>query len=108
MITIEYRIGTYYTETTPLHIWTAAEEGEQIGELYVDIDTEVIMNIQVRPDRQGEGIARRLYETADAQLDCIKHAPAWGCTAAGICFAGAMGGETADDDTMALMGIANA
>ena len=97
MITIEYSIGTYYTETTDMHRWFAIEDGERIGELYVDMDREIIMNIEVHEDRRGEGIARSLYEAADQMLDHLKHAPAGGCTPEGLAFAQAVGGEVADD-----------
>ena len=97
MITIEHSTGTYYTETEIMHRWFAVEDGERIGELYVAIDTEVIMNVEVTPERRGEGIARSLYEAADAQLDSLKHAPAAGCTSEGLAFARAVGGEVADD-----------
>ena len=98
MITIEYSIGTYYTETIDMHRWFAIDNGgERIGELYVDMDREIIMNIEVIPGRRGEGIARSLYEAADQMLDHLKHAPAGGCTPEGLAFAQAVGGEVADD-----------
>lgn len=94
---IEYSIGTYYGEAGDLHRWFAIEDGEQIGELYVDIDREIIMNIEVNTDRRGEGIARALYEAANAALSNLKHAPAIACTPEGAAFARAVGGEVADD-----------
>ena len=94
---IQYSTGTYYNEPDEYHRWFAIEDGERIGELYVDIDREIIMNIDVTPDRRGEGIARALYEAADAQLDSLKHAPEAACTPEGLAFAQAMGGEVADD-----------
>ena len=97
MITIEYSTGTYYTETEILHRWFAIEDGERIGELYADMDREIIMNVEVIPSRRGEGIARSLYEAADAQLANLQHAPAAACTPEGLNFARAMGGAVADD-----------
>ena len=97
MITIEYNIGTYYTETTDMHRWFAIDNGERIGELYVDMDREIIMMIEVHEDRRGEGIARALYEAADAMLTNLQHAPAAGCTPEGLAFAEAMGGSIAED-----------
>ena len=94
---IEYSTGTYYDEADILHRWFAIENGERIGELYVDIDREIIMSIEVNADRRGEGIARALYATADAQLTNLKHAPEAACTPEGLAFAHAMGGEVADD-----------
>lgn len=97
MITIDYSTGTYYSEAEILHRWFAIEDGERIGELYVAIDTEIILNVEVSEDRRGEGIARSLYEAADQMLDHLKHAPAGGCTPEGLAFAQAVGGEVADD-----------
>lgn len=94
---IEYSTGTYYGETEQMHRWFAIEDGARIGELYVDMDREIIMNIDVDADRRGEGIARALYEAADAQLDNLMHAPEAACTPEGLAFAQAMGGPVADD-----------
>lgn len=94
---VEYSTGTYYTETATLHRWFAIEAGERIGELYVDIEREIIMNIWVDPTRRGEGIARALYEAADEQLNELRHAPEAACTPEGLAFARAMGGEVAED-----------
>lgn len=100
---ITYSTGTYYGEAETLHRWFATQDGERIGELYVAMDTEVIMNIEVDADHRGEGIARALYEAADKQLDSLKHAPAAGCTPEGAAFAEAMGGEVAEDmDELAI------
>jgi hypothetical protein len=101
---ITYSTGTYYDEAETLHRWFAIEDGERVGELYVSMATSVIMNIEVNADRQGEGIARALYEAATAQMT-IKHAPVWACTPEGAAFAEAMGGEVATDEDMAAMGV---
>ena len=95
--TINYSTGTYYDEADTLRRWFATEDGERIGELYVDIDREIIMNVWANESRRGEGIARALYEAADAQLDTLKHAPEAACTPEGLAFARAMGGEVAED-----------
>ncbi|QWW20116.1 hypothetical protein I6B53_03195 [Schaalia sp. 19OD2882] len=81
----------------------------------IDGDTEVgylaahttglILNVEVDEDRQGEGIARALYEYADAAQG-LYHVPAWGRTHEGDCFAEAMGGETMDDaQAAAIVGM---
>lgn len=93
---IEYSQGTYYGEGEALHRFFAVEDGERIGELYVDIPREIIMNIEVIADRRGEGIARALYEAADAKLAHLLHAPAAACTEDGMAFAEAMGGDVAE------------
>lgn len=102
---ITQSIGPYYGEQTERHIFRAIEDGEMIGELYVAIGTEVIMNIEVDMDRRGEGIARKLYAAADAALSGLMHAPEWCCTPEGQMFAEAVGGEVATDEDMAALGI---
>lgn len=94
---ITYSTGTYYGEAEIMHRWFAVIDGEQVGELYVAIDTEIIMNVEVDEAHRGEGIARALYVAADAQLAELKHAPAAACTPEGLAFAEAMGGAVADD-----------
>ncbi|GAB3622599.1 hypothetical protein GCM10027418_06810 [Mariniluteicoccus endophyticus] len=94
---IEYSTGTYYGESDILHRWFAIEDRERIGELYVDVEREIIMNIEVNRDRRGEGIARSLYEAAAEMLPLIQHAPAAACTPEGLAFAQAVGGAVADD-----------
>lgn len=97
MITISYSPSTYGNETETMHRWVATDAVQVVGELYADMDREIIMAVEVNPDRRGEGIARALYEAADAQLDELKHAPAAACTPEGLAFAQAMGGAVADD-----------
>ncbi|RBP66456.1 acetyltransferase (GNAT) family protein [Brevibacterium sanguinis] len=94
---IEYTTGPYYTEVGDYHRWFAVENGERIGELYVTIDTETISNITVNEDRRGEGIARALYEAADARLDNLLHDLPAHRTPEGDAFAQAMGGEEATE-----------
>lgn len=71
---ISYRTGQY-SDTDPVsHIWEAHEDDQLVGELYVSVERGEILNIWVDPARRGEGIARRLYETAAAQMT-VYHAP---------------------------------
>lgn len=96
METITYEIGTYYGETTDLHTWKIVDEDGTAAELYVSIDHREIMNVEVREDRRGEGLARALYEAAYKQMNGIYHAPEAHCTPEGRAFAEAMGGEVID------------
>lgn len=90
---ITYRTGKYYTEETgEYHIIETHEEGQLIGELYADITTGQIMQIEVNEDRRGEGIARAMYEYAETKFD-IFHSPDEHCTPEGLAFKEAMGGE---------------
>lgn len=95
--------GPYHGDQTDNHIFTITDEHGTAAELYIDTTHLVIMNIEVREDRRGEGLARALYEHADHALGGIYHMPEWGCTPEGAGFAEAMGGDTLDDETAAAL-----
>lgn len=96
MLTISYRTGDYYGDGTSSHIWTTRDaDGDLIAELYVSTERLEIMNIEVDEAHRGEGHARRLYETADAQMP-ICHAPPGHRTYEGSAFAEAVGGPTVE------------
>lgn len=99
---ITHRTGTYYGETGELLIWEVRDEDGVAAELYVHPEARMIMAVEVREDRRGEGLARALYEAADA-TGTIYHVPAWGCTEDGAGFADAMGGPVMDDETAAAI-----
>lgn len=90
---ITYRTGDYYGDNTTRHIWETTDAQGIAAELYVSIETGEIMNIEVRADRRGEGLARALYETA-CQTVAVFHAPEAHRTSEGNAFAEAVGGET--------------
>lgn len=93
-ITLTYRTGTYYGETGDMHIIEAHDEdGATVGELYCDLTTGQIMQIEVNEDRRGEGIARLLAEHAATIFD-VYHSPDEHCTPEGLAFKEAMNGET--------------
>ena len=84
------------TTTTDTEItYTATDEGQDVGALTAHT-TGLILNVEVNTDRQGEGIARQLFEYADAKQG-LYHIPSWGRTEDGDGFAEAMGGDTMDD-----------
>lgn len=95
--------GSYYGDSTDNHIYRMMDDGEMVGELYIDTTYLVVMNVEVIKARRGEGIARQLFEAAEAALGTVYHAPEWGCTPEGNAFAEAMGGERLDDETMAAL-----
>ena len=90
---ITHRIGQYSDNDPVSHIWEITDETGIVGELYVSIETGEILNIHVRSDRRGEGLARRLYETAADQVT-VYHAPPAHRTPEGDAFARAVGGPT--------------
>ena len=81
--------------------YTMIEDGAEIGHLLAH-DSGLILNIEVAEDRQGEGIARALYEHAD-RAQGLYHVPSWGRTPEGEGFATAMGGDTMDDEQAAAI-----
>ncbi len=93
MRTIETRTGDYYGDGSQNLIWEIRDEQGVTAELYVSADSHEIMNIEVRSDRRGEGLARTLFETASAQT-AVYHAPIAHRTDEGNAFALAVGGET--------------
>jgi len=94
---ITYRTGDYYGDNTTRHVWEITDEAGTAAELYVSIETGEIMNIEVREDRRGEGLARTLYETATQTVE-VFHAPAAHRTPEGHAFAEAVGGDTVTYD----------
>ena len=75
------------------------DEGVEVGYLLAH-ESGLILNVEVDQGRQGEGIARMLFEAADAEMGLL-HAPDWGRTPDGDAFATAMGGDTMDEDEAA-------
>lgn len=100
--TITTRRGDYYGEGD-YHVWEITDEDGTAAELYVHPESHLIMNIEVREDRRGEGLARALYQRAETDLGTIYHVPAWGCTPEGAAFAEAIGGPVLDDETAAAI-----
>lgn len=94
---ITRRYGDYYGDASANHIWEITDETGIAAELYVSIERHEIMNVEVRKDRRGEGLARALYETAAREMD-IYHAPIAHRTEEGNAFAQAVGGQTAEYD----------
>lgn len=81
--------------------YSAEIDGAEVGYLLAH-ETGLILNVEVDEDHQGEGVARALYEHADATQGLF-HVPAWGCTEDGLGFAEAMGGDVMDDETAAAL-----
>lgn len=86
--TITTRIGTYYGEQDDMRIIEAHDEnGHLISELYADINTGQIMQVETIEERRGEGIATALVEYADAHDITLYHSPAEHMTPEGAAFA---------------------
>lgn len=81
--------------------YSMIDDGEEVGYLIAHT-TGLVLNVEVDEDRQGEGIARALFEYAD-DTQGLYHIPAWGRTGDGNRFANAMGGDTMDDEQAAAI-----
>lgn len=81
--------------------YSMIDDGEEVGYLIAHT-TGLILNVEVDEDRQGEGIARSLFEYAD-DAQGLYHIPAWGRTEDGNLFASAMGGDTMEDEQAAAI-----
>lgn len=90
---ITSRTGDYYGDGSHNLIWEIADEQGVAADLYISVDRHEIMNVEVRSDRRGEGLARALYETAASTTD-IYHAPVAHRSEEGDAFARAVGGPT--------------
>lgn len=81
--------------------YTMIDDGTEVAFLLAH-DSGLILNVEVDDDRQGEGIARALYEHAD-RAQGLYHVPSWGRTPEGEGFATAMGGDVMDDEQAAAI-----
>ena len=81
--------------------YTMIDDGTEVAFLLAH-DSGLILNVEVDDDRQGEGIARALYEHAD-RAQGLYHVPSWGRTPEGEGFARAMGGDVMDDEQAAAI-----
>ena len=81
--------------------YAAIIDGTEVG--YLAAHTSgLILNVEVDEDHQGEGIATRLYQYADAAQG-LYHVPSWGRTEDGERWATRMGGDTMDDEQAAAI-----
>ena len=83
------------TDGLPTIMWTISDEDGIAAEL-VAHTSGLIMMVDVRADRQREGLATRLYLHADAEHG-LYHVPVWGRSFEGNRWADAVGGDTMDD-----------
>lgn len=89
---ITYRTGHYYGEAEMLHIFEVTDEQGVASELYVTMDHLEVVSVETRKDRQGEGLARSLWEAANAKLGEVYHSLPAHRTEEGDAFARAVGG----------------
>lgn len=88
-VVLSYNRSTYYGEDTLMHCIRACQGGEVIGELYADLFTGQIMQVEVNKARRGEGIARAMAFFAGRYFD-VFHSPDEDCTEEGLAFKAAL------------------
>jgi len=85
-----------YSETDDLsHRWSLIVDGEVVSELWVDIETSEIGQVETVDGHQGNGYASALYRQAATEI-AIYHAPEGHRTYEGDRFARSVGGPTLD------------
>lgn len=85
--TITHRIGTYGNEKDLNTIIEAHDEnGNLASELYADITTGQIMQVETRKENRGEGIATALVQYAVDNGIALYHSPLVHCTEDGAAF----------------------
>lgn len=85
-------IARYSNTDDPTHHWAMVINGETVSELWVDIDTGEIAQVETPRQHQGNGYASALYRQAATEID-IYHAPPGHRTPEGDRFAASVGGE---------------
>ncbi|WP_017602304.1 hypothetical protein [Nocardiopsis lucentensis] len=99
--TITYAAAPYPGEehNGDLHRFQAiTTDGDIASELYVDMTTLVIANIETASEYRREGIATALFEAAEAQPPEVLHARPAHRTPEGNGWADAVGGDTEESD----------
>lgn len=92
-------IARYSEQDEPAHRWTLTIDGEIVSELWVDIATGEIAQVETAAEHQGNGYASQLYRQAATQIE-IFHAPEGHRTPEGDRFARSVGGPTLDRCTV--------
>lgn len=88
-------IARYSEHDEPCHRWSMIVAGEAVSELWVDITTGEITQVETLREHQGNGHASALYRQAATEIP-IFHAPEAHRTYEGDRFARSVGGETLD------------
>jgi len=93
MTTIQRSTGDYYNDGQDADRWLIEDEDGIVAGLWVNLDTREVMQIEVRADRQREGLATALWNAA-TRISTVLHAPASHRTPEGDAFAQSVGGDS--------------
>ena len=86
-------IAQYSEQDAPSHRWSMVIDGETVSELWVDVETGEIMQVETPREHQGNGYASALYHQAATEI-AIYHAPEAHRTYEGDRFARSVGGDS--------------
>lgn len=86
-------IARYSEQDEPTHRWSLTIDGETVSQLWVDMETGEIMQVETPSAHQGNGYASALYHQAASEID-IYHAPESHRTPEGDRFARSVGGDS--------------
>lgn len=86
-------VARYSEQDEPMNRWALIIDGETVSELWVDIKTGEIMQVETPKAHQGNGYASALYRQAATEIR-IFHAPETHRTHEGNRFAWAVGGDS--------------
>jgi len=84
------------TATTDTTTWTAVIDGTQVAWLSIWTANREISNVETADTHRGRGLARTLFQHANAEDEVFHTIPAHR-TPEGDAFAEAVGGDTADE-----------
>jgi len=86
-------IARYSDHDAPAHHWSLVIDGETVSELWVDMETGEILQVETPREHQRRGYASALYRRAASEM-AIYHAPEAHRTPEGDRFARSVGGES--------------
>lgn len=86
-------VARYSEQDDPSHHWAMVIDGQTVSELWVDMTTGEIVQVETPSEHQGNGYASALYRQAASEIQ-IFHAPEAHRTYEGDRFARSVGGES--------------
>lgn len=92
-------LAKYSEADEPAHRWRAIIGNETVSELWVDVESGEIAQVETPPQHQGNGYATALYRQAATEIE-IFHAPEGHRTSEGHRFAQSVGGPVIDRCTV--------
>lgn len=86
-------IARYSEQDEPSHRWSLTVGGQVVSQLWIDVNTGEIVQVETPGEHQGNGYASALYHAAAAEIP-VFHAPEAHRTPEGDRFARSVGGDS--------------